>query len=63
MCCILLPLSLSDFARIPLDRQAGFGCVITNLYRNNRYLQQYTYHVGVHKGLFLAFDIFDTLLI
>lgn len=55
--------SLSNFARIPLDRQAGFGCAITNLQRNNRFLQEYTSLLDIHKGLFPGFDILDTLLI
>lgn len=55
--------SLSNFARIPLDRQVGFGCAITNLQRNNRFLQQYTSLLDIHKGLVPGFDILHTLLI
>lgn len=55
--------SLSNFARIPLDRQVGFGCAITNLQRNNRFLQQYTSLLDIHKGLVPGFHILHTLLI
>lgn len=56
-------LSPSDFAGIPLERWAGFGCAVTNLQRNNRSLQWYSGHLAIRKGLFLGFGILGTLLI
>lgn len=54
-----LSLSLSGFARIPLNRQAGFGHVFIHLQRNYRCLQQYRGHLDTHKGVFPRFLILD----